>query len=311
MAAGWAETVWRESLGLRPGERALILAEPALAGAAAELAEAAESCGAGSVAQVSLPRPRGGLQVVPHGLAGAVASADALVSLRTGLHLEHEDAAMRAARAAFRLAGRGRWAVLAQVDAETLAVTLGQGLDEVERKAAALADRMRGATGIRLTAPGGTDLRLSWEGRPVCAETGRIRSPGSIGNLPPGEAYVAPHETRCDGRLVVDVALGDIPLDRPVTLTFQRGRVVEVSGGSAAAELCRRLGDDAWAWTIGEFGLGANPHVVPCGRVALVEKALGTAHVALGGNRAFGGRNPAPTHYDCVIAAPEVRFVGA
>lgn len=305
----WTETVWRESLGLRPGERVLLLADAPLAEAAEALAEAAGACGAGSVARFGLPEPRAGLQVVPRGLTAAAADADVLVCLRSGLNLAREDAAVRAARGAFRRSGRGRWAALAQVDLAVLEAALEPGLAEVERRARELADRMRAAAGVHLTAPGGTDLRLCWAGRPVLAETGRIQEPGSIGNLPPGEAYVAPHETRADGRLSVDVALGDIPLDGPVTLTFSRGRVVEVAGGGAAAELRRRLGDDPWAWTVGEFGLGANPYLPPCDRVALAEKALGTAHVALGGNRAFGGRNPAPTHYDCVIAAPVVRFL--
>ncbi|WP_374711907.1 aminopeptidase [Symbiobacterium terraclitae] len=309
--ASWTETVLCESLGLRPGERVLIMADAPLAEAAEALAAAAGEVGAGRVARFALPEPRAGLQLVPRGLAAAAGGADVLVCLRSDLDLAREDAPVRAARGALRQAGRGRLAVLAQVDLAVLEATLEHGLAEVERRAEELAGRMRAAAGAHLTAPGGTDLRLSWAGRPVLAETGRLQEPGSAGNLPPGEAYVAPHEARADGRLVVDVALGDIPLDGPVALTLRQGRVVEVAGGKAAAELRRRLGDDPWAWTIGEFGLGANPHVAPCDRVSLAEKALGTAHVALGGNRAFGGRNPAPTHYDCVIAAPAVRYLDA
>jgi len=41
----------------------------------------------------------------------------------------------------------------------------------------------------------------------------------------------------------------------------------------------------------------------------LDEKVLGTAHIALGGNRSYGGANPAGTHYDCVIKEPQLRFV--
>jgi leucyl aminopeptidase (aminopeptidase T) len=168
---------------------------------------------------------------------------------------------------------------------------------------------MRSATGVHLKSGLGTDLRLSYAGRPVQVEDGRIRERGAMGNLPAGEVFVAPHEAQADGRLVVDLALGDLWLDAPVALTFERGRVVNVAGGRAAAELRSRLGKDDWAWTIGEFGLGANPHLKPCGKVALDEKVLGTAHTALGGNRSYGGANPAATHYDCVIKEPKVRFI--
>lgn len=308
MAAGWTGTVLRDSLGLQPGERVLILADRALEPAAEALAEAARALHAGAVELRTLPEPRR-MRLVPKWLTAAVGSADAIISLRAALRLGVEDALMRAALDAFRRAGRGRWVSMAQVEMETLEIVLAPGLGEVVARTLALAARLRAATGVRLTAPGGTDLRVTYAGRPVWADTGRVREPGAFGNLPAGEAFVAPLETGAEGRLVVDVALGDIPLDRPVALTFRHGRVVAVSGGEAAAELRRRLGDDRWAWTVGELGLGANPHVKPCGRVALAEKALGTAHVALGGNLAFGGRNPAPTHYDCVIASPTVDFL--
>lgn len=308
MTLRWTETVLGHSLGLRPGERVLILADRQLQPAAEALTEAARRMQAGEVVHYALPKP-GRLQVVPRSLAAAVAAADVVISLRAELRLSVEDAAMRAAMDAFRRAGRGRWVSLAQVEVETLEAALSPGLEEVAARVSALAGRMRAAAGVRLTAPGGTDLRVSYEGRPVLVDTGQVREAGAVGNLPAGEAYVAPHETGVDGQLVVDVALGDIPLDQPVTLTFRRGRVMEATGGEAAAELRRRLGDDRWAWTVGELGLGVNPHITPSGRVALAEKALGTAHVALGGNLAFGGRNPAPTHYDCVIASPTVEFL--
>jgi len=308
MAAAWTDTVLRHSLGLRSGERLLILADRELEPAAEALAGAARALGAGTVVRQVLPEP-GRLQVVPRSLTDVVAAAAAVVSLRAELRLAVEDAPMRAARDAFRRAGRGRWVSLAQVDEETLQTALAPGLEEAAVRAAALAGRLRSAVGVRITAPGGTDLQVFYGGRPVLADTGRVREAGAVGNLPAGEAYVAPHETGVEGLLVVDVALGDIPLDQPVALTFRRGRVVTVTGGKAAAELRRRLGRDRWAWTVGELGLGSNPHLKPCDRVALAEKALGTAHVALGGNLAFGGRNPAATHYDCVIASPAVRFL--
>lgn len=304
----WTDAVLRQGLGLRPGERVLVMADRPLRPAADALAEAARALGAAEVMQHVLPEP-GPLQVVSRSLTAAAAAADAVVVLRAELRLAAEDAPVRAARDAFRRARRGRWVSLAQVDEETLEAVLAPGLEEAAARAAALAGRLRSAVGVRLTAPGGTDLRVLYGGRPILVDTGWVRAPGDVGNLPAGEAFVAPYETRADGRLVVDVALGDIPLDQPVTLTFRRGRVVEAAGGQAAEELRRRLGDDRWAWTVGELGLGANPHVTPCSRVALAEKALGTAHIALGGNLSFGGRNPASTHYDCVIASPTLSFL--
>ncbi|MGE5674277.1 MAG: hypothetical protein ACM3XM_10370, partial [Mycobacterium leprae] len=129
-----------------------------------------------------------------------------------------------------------------------------------------------------------------------------------------GEVYAAPLEVSAEGRLVVDLAMGDLPLPQPVALTFRQGRVVEattLAGDSAPmAPLRERLGTDPWAWTVGELGIGANPFVRTRGATAVVEKALGTVHIALGANRSFGGVNAAATHCDCVIGSPSVTLDG-
>lgn len=300
----WVENILAISLGLQPGERLLVMCDKPLLYAGEALVAAGEQMGAAEAALATLPSGR--LSLVSSALLQAVAQADVIVSLHAQLALHGEDAAMRAARSAFRQAGRGRWGVLAQVDEAVLIHELSADLEEVAAEAGRLAARLQSGSGVHLTSAVGTDLTFSYAGRPLQVETGLIRAPGSIGNLPGGEVYVAPLERSAEGRLVVDLCLGDIPLDRSVTLYFERGRVVRAEGSRAAEELRSRLGEEPWAWTMGEFGLGANRHIVCRGRVALDEKALGTAHIALGANLAFGGANPAATHYDCVLAAPHV-----
>jgi hypothetical protein len=134
---------------------------------------------------------------------------------------------------------------------------------------------------------------------------------GALGNLPWGEVFVAPLEASAEGRLVVDLTVGNIRPAEPISLTFRQGRVVEVTGGPEAGELRQRLGTDPWSWTVGEFGIGANPRARICGKVTVDEKVWGTVHVALGSNLSFGGCNPAATHYDCVVSAPQLWLDGA
>lgn len=306
MAKRWIENVLVRSLGLRPGERVVVMADRRLQPAARELAAAAREFGAARVLHVTLPEPGRPLALVSGAFVRAVRQADVVITMRSGLSLLDEDPHIRAAMSAFREAGRGRWAVLAQVDPTLLEHELSADFGAIAAEAERLARRLRAGTRLRLVSEAGTDLTLRYGGRPVIVETGSLRDPGSFGNLPPGEVYVAPWEQSAEGRVVVDQCLGDLRLDKPVTLTFAQGRVVAVEGGRAAEELVARLGRDPWAWTIGEFGLGANPYIRRRGRVAHDEKALGTAHIALGSNRAFGGANPAATHYDCVLAQPRV-----
>lgn len=299
------------NLALRQGERLVVLADEPLQMAAELLRAEARRLGAAETVALRLSSPGGGqgLVVVPGRLVQAVEAADLVVSLQSQLALAHESPIYRAARAAFAGSASGRWGSLAQVDDEMLSRELTGDVRAIAAGAEAVAAPMRQAAGVRIVTPAGTDLELAFGHRPVHVETGLLHAPGSYGNLPAGEAYLAPLEESAQGRLVVDRCLGDIPLDQPVTLIFQGGRVTSAEGGTALPELHRRLGADPWAWTVGEFGIGANPYVRPRGRVAVDEKALGTIHIALGANQAFGGSNPATTHYDCVVADPKLTWL--
>ncbi len=297
------------SLKLRSRERLVVMTDTYLSQQGEALGAHAIQLGAADVLHVVLPATGMLFSVVPRDLVRDIRRADVVVAMRSDLDLSREDAHLRAALATFRAEGRGRWASLAQISRDVLEHELSADFDQVAAEAERLARRLQAGSSVRLTSPAGTDLRLRYEGRPIHVEDGRIQSPGMMGNLPGGEVYVAPLEESAEGRLVVDICLGDLRLDAPVSLTFAAGRVVDLQGGTAAAALQERLGDGQWAWTIGEFGLGANPHIRRRGLVALDEKALGTAHIALGANTAFGGVNPAETHYDCVIAEAQVEIV--
>lgn len=306
MADQWAAQVLQSVLGLVPGETAVIAVDRPLEGAARSLAAAAWELGAGAVEIHWLPSPGSRLAVVSSRVVQAIAGADVVVTLLSRFDLSAEMPVMRAAMAAFRREGRGRWARGAGVDERLLSQALAGDIQVVAQAARSLYQNLQGSIGVRIISEAGTDLALSWRGRPFHVETGMLREPGALGNLPGGEVYVAPLEESAEGRLVVDVSLGDIPLDYPVTLTFRRGRVVYIEGSEAGRILLERLGSGPWAWTVGEFGIGANPFVPLWGVSSVDEKVLGTVHVALGSNRRFGGVNRAASHYDCVINRPRL-----
>jgi hypothetical protein len=311
MATRWARNVLQACLGLRPGERVLALVDEPLRHAGGALCVAAAELGASQAATRVLPVRMGPLLLVPESLLRQVQEADVIVSLLSTLEPGQEPAALRAAVAAFRSAARGRWAFGAFVDDDVLEHELSADLQAVAARTERLAARLAGVEQVRLTTAAGTDLTLRIGGRPIHRETGVLTEPGALGNLPAGEVFVAPLESSAEGRLVVDLCLGDLHLASPVTLTFRQGRAVDVAGGPEAAELRRRLGTDPWGWTVGEFGIGTNPYARILRRVTVDEKRWGTAHVALGSNLSFGGCNPAGTHYDCVVDAPEISLDGS
>lgn len=312
MGQPWARALLADSLCLRPGERFLILVDEPLRGAGEVLSAQALSLAASHAQVCLLPTPAAGgprMQGVASSLLQLVGRADVVLVLLSGLDLSRENPVLRSARAVVASAGRGRWVFGAMIDPDRLAEDLAAPA-EIARHTEEMAAALHGRHVVRLTSPNGTDLHFSITGREVHQETGRYGTPGACGNLPGGEVFVAPLEESAEGVLVFDLSLGDIPLDGPVRLQMRSGRVEEVEGGEAAAELRRRLAGDSWLGVIGEFGLGANPMIKPSGRATLDEKALGTAHVALGGNRAFGGQNPSAQHLDGVLSQPRVYLDG-
>ena len=68
----------------------------------------------------------------------------------------------------------------------------------IEEAGRTLARRLTEAKGCRVTAPGGTDIELLLDGRDAICDDGDLREPAAFGNLPAGEAYIAPLE--CEGR---------------------------------------------------------------------------------------------------------------
>jgi hypothetical protein len=154
-------------------------------------------------------------------------------------------------------------------------------------------------------------LSLRVDGRAGHADGG-IARPGHVINWPTGEAYVAPLENSASGSIVINGSFPqcDLSRDCEVLLFISNGAPeLEKSKISlcGAGEYCRDLLEDAHSasakyFQVGELGLGLNPCVSSAsGRTIVDEKAFGSAHIALGRNTTFGGRNRAPYHHDLVF----------
>ena len=168
-----------------------------------------------------------------------------------------------------------------------------------------IAALLTGGDNVTITSATGSNLSFSIHGRDGIPDTGILSHPGDIGNLPAGEAFIAPLEGTANGLLIVDGAIADIELDAPVEITIRDGIAKSISGGEAARELTRRMnaaGDKARV--LCELGIGTNPAAGLSPNVLEAEKVYGTCHIAFGDNSTFGGTNSVPFHTDCVIARP-------
>lgn len=151
----------------------------------------------------------------------------------------------------------------------------------------------------------GEVLTFSIAERRGIASTGIFREKGQAGNVPSGEAFIAPLETSAYGKLVVDGSIAQIgKVTEPITLTIEQGRLIDATG-SQGEDLLTLLGKEKGR-VIAEFGIGTNPAARITGVVLEDEKVFGTIHIAFGSNKPFGGETEAGVHIDCVVTSPTV-----
>jgi leucyl aminopeptidase (aminopeptidase T) len=167
------------------------------------------------------------------------------------------------------------------------------------------------ARSCRITTSPGTDVAFGLRGRGGHADDGDLRRRGAFGNLPAGEAYIAPIESTGEGTLVLDGSLaGHGLIGSPLRIELAGGRIVAADGEVAEWLLGTLDAGGEGGRTLAELGIGVNPGARITGIVVVDEKALGTAHLAFGTNVSFGGASAAGVHIDGVIRAPTVELDG-
>jgi aminopeptidase len=174
---------------------------------------------------------------------------------------------------------------------------------EIARRTEAVANAMRTGSNFWVVSASGTNLRLERAERSVIADTGLIRTPGSSGNLPAGEAFFAPMEGTTEGQIVFDGSISDIgKLNTPVRLVVRKGIAKVTTDCEAARKFDKLLsGMGPEAYQIAELGVGTNDRAEIHGTILEDEKVLGTVHLALGNNIGMGGTVSVAIHLDGLI----------
>jgi len=192
-------------------------------------------------------------------------------------------------------------------------------------KCEALARHLRGADKIRLQDRDGTDLIVGIRERRISMSDGLIsdedRSIGyNTANLPTGEVFIAAHEEFGEGSLFCPLTRDRFTnkIIRNSLLLFKEGRLLleECSAEQGEEELKTSLElslksderryDVVRTLNIGELGLGLNEMIKrPIGYILTDEKIGGSAHIAIGDNRAYGGTSDSSLHWDFVTGTKE------
>ena len=240
----------------------------------------------------------------PAEVAAAMAGADAVFA-PTSYSLTWTQARIEATARGARIA------TLPTITEEIFARTIPVDYAELRRKSERLAGRLTAASKAKVTAPAGTEIVLSLDGRMGRSDDGNLQQRGTFGNLPAGEGYIAPLETVGDGSIVFDGSLGGYGLlTEPVWVTVEKGRAVAAEDGVGQWLLETLDAGGESGRSIAEFGIGTNPAAILTGNVLEDEKAVGTIHIAFGASAGLGGVNVAGVHIDGVILRPTVELDG-
>jgi len=163
---------------------------------------------------------------------------------------------------------------------------------------------------IRVTTKLGTDISMPIQGRKAFASSGLFRKKGESGNLPTGEAYLAPLENESNGVIVVDGSMAQVGMVKePIRINVENGFATEITGGDEAKKfisLIEPFGKDAR--TVAEFGIGTNDKAILTGKIIEDEKVMGTIHIAFGDNKSMGGSVRVASHLDGLVKYPDVWF---
>jgi leucyl aminopeptidase (aminopeptidase T) len=213
-------------------------------------------------------------------------------------------------RALVNAAG-GRFASLPNFDPEMFFTSMDVDWQTLAARTGRLAAAVNEAEEVIVETPNGTRMRFGKVGREAKGDDGLLTAPGSFGNLPAGEVYLAPLEGTSSGVMVLEYAPTS-RLSSPVTLTVEDGSVVAVSGTDPH---CRRLeekfAESAKNRNIAELGIGTNDRATRPDNILEAEKILGTIHIALGDNSGFGGTVQTPFHEDYVFYEPTLIAIAA
>jgi leucyl aminopeptidase (aminopeptidase T) len=284
-------TVVHRCLAVKPGEEVVVVVDPGTRTIGEALRVEASSAGADAVLTIMDERATDGAEP-PRAVAAALAASDVFIAPTTR-SLSHTLARKRASEVG------ARGATMPGVTADMLARVMAVDFDTMAARSRAVAALLDAGATAHVTCPRGSDLTLDLTGRQGIPDDGALSEPGAFGNLPCGEAFIAP---LTGAGSVVASSLAPLGLSpEPAALTVENGRIVAASGGLGPEYLSKLAVHGDPGTNLAELGVGTNDSAQLTGNVLEDEKILGTVHVAFGASIGIGGTVSVPIHLDVVV----------
>jgi len=297
-----AQVALRDCMGLQSGERVAVITDEPCRLIGEAIFQAAKDMKHETVLLEIVPRRTNGEEPPPE-VAYVMQSVD-VVLCPTSKSLTHTNAKRAAS------AKGARVATLPGVTEDMMVRCMNADYNKIAALTNKLVDMMERTSVIRVKAPGGTDIILPVKGRKAYASHGLFRGKGMGGNLPTGEAYLAPLEQKSSGIVVVDGSMAGIGMvQKPIRIAVREGFAEEITGGEEAGRLIDLLGIHGRpSRNVAEFGIGTNDKARITGIILEDEKVMGTIHIAFGDNVSMGGSVNVQSHLDGLVLSPTVWF---
>src|SRR5512138_845278 len=221
-------------MGAREGESVLVITDEPLRLIGHALRLAAQNLGLDVTLVEILPRKTNGAEP-PQPVAELMKQFD-VVLCPTSKSLTHTDSRRAASAVGVRIG------TLPGVTEEIMVRCMNADYLAIAARTHQICRLMRETRSIRVTSPGGTDILLPIAGREAHASSGLFRDKGQWGNLPTGEAYLAPVEGGSNGVVVVDGSMAGVGMmTQPLRIVVENGYATEISGGPEAQKLIALL----------------------------------------------------------------------
>ncbi len=295
----------RHCMGTQPGEKVLVVTDELKRKIGYNLYTNALSLGYESVFVEMKSREMHG-EEPPKSIAELMKMFD-VVLCPTAKSLTHTEARRNASSVGARVA------TFPGITEEIMIRGLNADYKKISELTIKLAEMLDDVQEIRVTTPLGTDIIMKIKGRRGFASKGLFHKKGESGNLPTGEAFIAPLEGTSNGVFIVDGSMAGIGMvkGKGIRIEVKDGFAENISGGIQAGKLKSILDKyGLLSRNIAEFGIGTNYKAKLSGNLLEDEKVMGTIHIALGDNKSMDGTVHVPIHLDGLVKNPTVFFDG-
>ncbi len=179
-----------------------------------------------------------------------------------------------------------RYLCLVGMDEEMMVRTIGRvDREKLEEFMQKVAELTKEADHVKITTPAGTELEFdNHPDYPVDCDAGDASSPGMY--FLAGQIAWSPDLDTINGKIVFDGSV-DPPiglLEEPIEMVIEKGKVVEIKGGTEAAEFERWLNDfdDQNMKRLAHISYGFNPGAKLSGNILEDERVWGCTEWGLG-----------------------------